>query len=226
MTLILMVLSGFAIAQDSDFKESKTFTPGEFTSVMLEGSFKVYLIQGNHCGIEVKANNSSVFDKIRIRREMNQVSVKIDQSVFEYSRIGLYITFKDLHQLILEGGVNLKTNGFLDLVELVFDVKGGANIDLNMKSKRLEVLGEGGFLFDIKGVSDILDVKISGAGHVSASEFKAQDVIFKVKGFGTGAVYAVKTLDARIEGVGKLRYKGDPDVKQYIDGLGSVKPLE
>jgi len=76
----------------------------------------------------------------------------------------------------------------------------------------------------LKGVADAFDVKISGAGHVSAGDLKANDVIFRVQGFGTGNVFAVNSLDAKIEGVGMLRYKGKPHVTQYIDGLGSVKP--
>ena len=66
-------------------------------------------------------------------------------------------------------------------------------------------------------------MKISGAGHVDADDLKAQNVDFKVEGFGTGTVYAVNKLNASIEGVGKVRYKGNPKVTQYIDGLGSVK---
>jgi hypothetical protein len=76
----------------------------------------------------------------------------------------------------------------------------------------------------LKGVAEKLEVTIKGAGHVSANELKTKDVSFVVAGFGTGSVYATKTLYAKIEGVGKLRYKGDPKIDQYIDGLGSVKP--
>jgi hypothetical protein len=39
---------------------------------------------------------------------------------------------------------------------------------------------------------------------------------------GTGAVYATETLHAKIEGVGKLKYRGNPEVTKDIEGLGSV----
>ena len=225
-SLFILVITTLAFAQEDDYKQSKTYNPGDFTSIALNGGFRVYLIQGDHCGIEVKANSSKVFENIKISRNGEDVSIKIDQSFFEYSRIGLYITFKDLQKIVIEGGVNLKTDGYLNLGDLYVEVKGGANIDLFLKSDKLEVLGEGGFLFEIKGVTKLLDVRISGAGHVSAGELKAREAVFKVKGFGTGIVYAENKLDARIEGVGKLRYKGNPEVTQYIDGLGSVKPFE
>jgi hypothetical protein len=223
-TLFVAIFSVIVFAQEEDGWATKTYKIGEFSQIMLDGGFKVNLIQGDECSVTVKATNADVFDNIKIERNQNEVLIQMDASFFEFRRISLYITFKTLEKLRIEGGVNLKTNGYLDLENLAVHVEGGANIDLNMKAKNVEVYGEGGFLFELKGVADKLDVTIKGAGHVSASELKTKDVSFSVAGFGTGTVYATNTLNARIEGVGKLRYKGDPKVDQYIDGLGSVKP--
>ena len=147
----------------------------------------------------------------------------MEREFFRFNRVNLYITFKQLEQMEIEGGVNLKTNGYIDLQNFSMSVEGGAKIEMDIKADDVDIVGEGGFLFELEGVTKKLDVKISGAGHVDASDLKAQNVDFRVEGFGTGSVYAVKTLNARIEGVGKIRYKGDPKVTQYIDGLGSVK---
>jgi hypothetical protein len=220
---LILFFSMSVFAQEENDWASKTFTVGDFSEIMLDGAFKVNLIQGDECSVIVKATNEDVFDNIKIKRSGNEVLIYMEASFFELRRVSLYITSKTLEKLKIEGGVNLKTNGYLDLENLSVNIEGGANVDLNMKAKNVEVYGEGGFLFELKGVAEKLDVTIKGAGHVSASELKAKDVSFIVAGFGTGSVYATNTLNARIEGVGKLRYKGDPKVTQYIDGLGSVK---
>lgn len=222
--LFILFFSVSVFAQDEKDWASKTYNIGDFSEVILDGAFKVYLIQGDNCNVVVKATYDDVFDNIKIKRFGNEVSIKMDASLFELRRVSLYITSKTFEKLKIEGGVNLKTNGYLDLQNLSVNIEGGANVELNMKAKNVEVYGEGGFLFELKGVAEKLDVTIKGAGHVSASELKTKDVSFAVAGFGTGSVYATNTLNARIEGVGKLRYKGDPKVIQYIDGLGSVKP--
>jgi hypothetical protein len=221
---LVSIFSVSVFAQEEDGWDSKDFEVGDFSEIMLDGAFKVYLVQGDRCLVTVKATNDDVFENIKIKRNQNGVEIKMDQSFFKYSRISLYITFKTLEKLNIEGGVNLKTNGYLDLNNFAVNIEGGANIDLDMKAKNVEVYGEGGFLFELKGVADKLDVTIKGAGHVSAAELKTKDVSFTVAGFGTGSVYATNSLNAKIEGVGKIRYKGDPKVNQYIDGLGSVKP--
>lgn len=223
----IIVLSFFSLAlyaQDDSSGDSKKFEVGDFSEIMLDGAFKVYLVQGDNCSVVVKSSNDEVFENIKVRRNQNEVEIKVDQSFFKYSAVNLYITFKTLEKLKIEGGVNLKTKGYLDLNDLEVNIEGGANIDLDMKAQNVEVYGEGGFLFDLNGVADKLDVTIKGAGHISASDLKTKEVNFKVEGFGTGSVYATKVLNAKIEGVGKIRYKGDPKVTQYIDGLGSVKP--
>jgi len=222
--LFFLIFSVSVFAQEEKDWASKTYELGEFSEIRLDGAFKVYLVQGDDCSVTVKTTNSDVFDNIKIKRNQNEVLIDMDKSFIELSRISLYMTFKTLEKLTIEGGVNLKTNGYVDLENLLVNIEGGANVDLDMKAQNVIVYGEGGFLFELKGVAEKLDVTIKGAGHVSASELKAKDVSFVVAGFGTGSVYATNTLNAKIEGVGKLRYKGDPKVNQYIDGLGSVKP--
>jgi hypothetical protein len=223
--LLLMTISIFVTAQDDDGWKSKSFEMGDFSEIRIEGAFKVYLVQGNDCFVKVKSTGSDVFDKIKINNYQNEVEIKMDQSVFDFSRISLYITFKTLEKLDIEGGVVLKTNGYLDLNNFAVNVSGGANVDLYMKADKVNIYGEGGFLFDLKGVANSLIIKINGAGHVNAAELKSKEVSFTTIGFGTGSVYATQNLNAKIEGVGKLRYKGNPKVMQYIDGLGAVKPF-
>lgn len=124
----------------------------------------------------------------------------------------------------IEGGVNLKTKGFLDLNNFYVRVEGGAKIELDIKADDVEIIGEGGVMFEIQGVAGTLDVKVSGAGHVDADELKTRDVKFKIEGVGTGSVYATETLYVDIEGVGKVKYRGTPKVSKNIEGIGTVVP--
>lgn len=224
--ILFVVTLNSIYAQNDNSWESKVYNVGEFSAIRLEGGFRVFLVQGETCQVKVKSPDNDVFSNIRINNNNSELLIKINQSIFDYSRVSLYITFRDLQKLEIDGGVNLKTNGFLDLDDFYAEIEGGANIELNMKAKSIKIVGEGGFLFEIKGVTDLLDVAISGAGHVSAGEMKSKDVKFSIRGFGTGNVNVINTLDAQIQGVGMLKYKGNPKVNQYIDGLGSVKPLD
>ena len=207
---------------DEDWN-SKTYDVGNFTEIYLEGGYKVYLIQGDENSIKVKASDDDVFNYLKIKNNRNVLNIKVDRNHFDYDRIILYITFKKLEKLNIEGGVRLETKGYLDLNIFDLYVAGGAKIELDVKAKDIQIVGEGGVLFELSGIAEKLDIKMSGAGHIDANELKTKDVTIKVEGVVTGSVYATETLFAKIEGVGRIRYRGDPKVTRYIDGLGSIK---
>ncbi len=219
---ILLLVSFQSFSQDDDDWATKTYRPGEFTGIKLEGGFRVFLIQGNENTITVKATDSEVFDQIEVKTGNDELKLEVDRKTFNFNRVNLYITFKTLESIKIEGGVKLSTRGYLNLNDLSVAVEGGAKIELDVKAENVQISGEGGVLFELKGVAESLDVKVSGAGHVNADELKTKDVTFRVEGVGTGSVYATKTLNASIQGVGKVRYRGNPEVTKYIDGVGSV----
>ena len=222
--LSLLMISFFTFAQNDEGWESENYQIGDFTKIKLEGGFRVFLIQGEENSITVKATDSDVFDYIEVKNFQSRLEVEVDRRPFDFERVNLYITFRTLEELKIEGGIRLKTRGYLDLQDLFVKVEGGAKIELDIKAEDVQVIGEGGLLFELKGVAESLDVKVSGAAHVDAEELKTKDVRFRVEGVGTGSVYATNSLNAKIKGVGKVKYRGNPEVTRNIEGVGSVSP--
>ncbi|HKI88929.1 MAG TPA: head GIN domain-containing protein [Draconibacterium sp.] len=218
---LIVAVSNVSFGQDDEW-ETKTYQLNDFREIYLKGGYKVYLIQGNENSLTVKASDDKVFDYLKIRNNRSSLGLEIDRERFNFDRVNLYITFKNIERVEIEGGVRLKTKGYLDLNDIYVSVEGGAKIELDMKARNVEVNGEGGVLFELNGVAEQLKVHLSGAGHVDASELKTKNVTFHVEGVGTGIVYATETLHAQIEGVGKVKYRGNPEVTKDIEGLGSV----
>ncbi len=219
----LLFLSVNVVAQDDDGWVSKKYDIDDFSSLRLYGGYKVFLSQGKQTGIEVKARDYDVLDNLKVENWGDELSLIIKEEFFAYKRIRVYVTFKELNEIAVEGGLNLESDGYLDLDDLDLQIQGGAKIDLQMKADDVKVTGEGGVLIDLNGVANSLMVKLSGAGHLDANELKTKDVDIEIEGVGTGSVYATEKLHTKIEGVGKVSYKGDPKVIKEIDGLGSVK---
>ena len=220
ITLMLFV-SNKGYAQDDDW-ETKTYELASFRDIHLKGGYKVYLIQGSEYSLTVKASDDDVFDYLKVRNDRYSLGLEIDRERFDFDRVNLYITFKNIERIKIEGGVRLKTRGYLDLNSIDVSVEGGAKMEMNMKAHNVDVSGEGGVLYELNGVADRLRVHLSGAGHVDASDLKTKNVAFRIEGVGTGTVYATETLHAEIEGVGKVKYRGNPEVTKDIEGLGAV----
>ncbi len=220
--LIAIPFLAITATSGQENQESKTYTVKDFRKIYLEGAYRVYLQQGEKPGLEIKASDSEVFDYVKVENNESSLGLKITKNHFDFNRITLYITVKDLEKMVIQGGVKLKTRGILKLNDYYMQVEGGANIEMDLKAETVRLLGQGGVLFDLKGDTKTLDVKLEGAGHVSSSELLAEVVNFKIEGVGTGSVYATKELNASLQGVGKVVYKGNPVVNKSIEGLGTV----
>lgn len=220
---VVFIFSSCVSAPKCEEQESKEYKVGKFTELHIEGGYKIHLIQGNDNKVVVKASDSEVFDYLQVKSWGNELRIDVEPDKFELDRIVLYITFKELESVHIEGGVKLQSEGYLDLDNFDLYVAGGAKIEMAMKAKEVKITGEGGVLFKLEGVAQELNATLVGAGHLDADKFKVDDASCKIEGVGTASVYPTKTLQAKIEGVGKVSYKGNPKVTKNIEGLGSVK---
>lgn len=211
------------VQQAWDDSDTRTYQIQPFTKIYLEGAFKVVLEQGDEYGLRIKTDEDN-FQYIDVQSDSKSLSLKIKKKHFDLDELILYITFKDLEELVMEGGISLDTKGYVELNDFYLHVSGGANIEMNLKANIFRVVGEGGVKFEFDGVVSELNTTISGAGYMDAIDLKSKRCDITIEGVGTGSVYATEKLDVKINGVGKIRYKGEPQVFKKIEGVGSVSP--
>lgn len=218
---VSMVLPSVCAAQTEEML-SRQYATGSFTGLFLDGSFGVQLIQGDEESLEVRAYDIRAFESLNISNEEGLLHLNVTRKLFDFSKVMIFVTFKELNQLHVLGGVKLDTNGFLDLKNLNILLEGGAKVDLQLKAKNINLENRGGLLCEMSGVADVLNARLAGAGHINAGELKAKDVNFRIEGVGTARVFATDNLNASIKGAGKIRYRGNPEVVQSVEGLGSI----
>lgn len=216
------VLFSISASGQNNDRETRTYETGRFTELFLEGAYGVELIQGKTNSLEVSVSDPKAFDYLKIDRKGDLLHLHVDRKPFDFSRITLYITFRDLERLRIFGSIKLETRGYLNLKDLDMLLEGGARVKLQAKARRISVENKGGVFVELLGIADVLDLYLAGAGHINAGELKAEDVDFRIEGVGTGKVHATNTLKATIKGAGKITYQGDPDVRENIEGLGSI----
>ena len=221
--LIVFIVSPFISSAEEkwDDDDVRTYEVGNFDKIYLEGGYKVILEQSDRPGLRIKADEEA-FEYIKVESDQQTLRLTITKRHFDFERMVLYINFTNLEALHIEGGVKLETAGFLDLENFDLYVEGGALVEMGMKVDYLTVIGEGGVSFNIRGVANKLKARISGAGRLDAEELKTASVFVEIEGVGWGSVYATDYLSAKINGVGKIRYKGNPRLDKEIEGIGFV----
>ncbi len=222
LTVFLLITALFVNASDAnqwDDVIEQSYDVDNFSKVYIEGNFKVVLEQSNTPSVQIKADEED-FDYIEVDSFSDQLH--ISKKHFDFRSTTIYISFKDLEELYIEGGVTLETIGYIDLENFILKVEGGAKIEMGMKAEVLDVSGEGGVYFDLRGAANKMIATISGAGLLNAEEFRCDYVDVGIEGVGSASVYAVEKLNASIEGVGKISYKGNPEVEKSVEGIGNV----
>lgn len=218
---ILFACHGPEKAEKWNDIELRNFDVSDFRYIHLEGGFKVVLAQAEKAGLKIKADEDD-FKFIDVEVRDSVLDIETNEKHFSFDEIVLYIDFKQLEKLHIEGGVRLETADTVSFNDFLVHVQGGAKINIKATAQSFDVIGEGGTGFILEGISRTMNVNLAGASYIDAEEFKCDTVNIKIEGVGGGTVYASSLLNAEIDGVGKIHYKGNPTVNKTIGGLGFV----
>lgn len=199
----------------------RTFVVADFDHISIQGSFTVKLEQGSEPGVKVKGMKESV-QTVDARTDTLSKTLIVTRDQFSMSNPELTIRCRNLNEIRIEGGASLISDGYLDLDTIDIRVEGAAKLNLKLKAKSVNIRGEGGVIFELEGYAANLDAKLLGASYLKARELQTDSTRIHVEGVGVAVVNAEKYLKARILGLGKISYAGDPDIDQSTEGLTKI----
>ena len=192
-----------------------------FDKIDLEGGYNVHLIQGEVSGIIMTTSEGNQ-DKFRVWVDNRVLHVTTKLKNIATDEVRLDITVKELSDLNIEGGVFLTTKGFIDVEDLNISVQGGAHLKMQLTGKQIKARAEGGVNMEFEGVAEEFIASTEGAGNIDADNLKSKRVNCHVTGVGNASVYATEELDASVEGLGKISYRGNPTINKQVNGIGLV----
>lgn len=147
-------------------------------------------------------------------------------STVEGKPLKFYLTVQKLEGLFVTGAARVKADGLqLDDFQLV--MKGAGEIILsNLQANRLDIEMPGAGLISVSGKAREQRVFMRGAGSYDAPRLNTEIADVKMHGVGKAVVWATKSLNASVDGVGSIEYYGSPEVRRTISGLGKISSRE
>jgi len=136
----------------------------------------------------------------------------------------LVITMPALRNLSLSGAPDIDVHGYIHASDFNIDLSGAGNINIDSFSVN-------NFTADLSGAAKLKisgaaatngNIDISGAGAVNAFGLHCDSATVDISGAGKCDIYAVKLLQANISGIGKISYKGYPQLVKDITGAGTL----
>lgn len=196
---------GVAFTDDGPYTQ-QTRTVGDFARVEVHGSADVVVRRGWGGVVTVKGGRHRVDDVI--------TRVADDTLVIEGRDSSGTIDLGDGNVTVVArtpslSGARIDGSGDLTLPEL-----GGRRLEI-------EVNGSGDVRAD--GRVDRIDAEVDGSGDLDLRELRAGSASLDLAGSGDADVDAARRLDVAIHGSGDVRYSGDPQLRQRVEGSGNVE---
>jgi hypothetical protein len=134
------------------------------------------------------------------------------------------VYFNALQSVSLSGTGSVTTDKSIEANKLTLKLSGSGNMDINVKCSQFEGHMYGTGELEVGGNADKAVIKVDGVGGFDGYDLITNNMVVTVSGVGGAKVNATKTLTATLNGVGSIRYKGNPETKNFnTNGVGAIK---
>ncbi len=221
---IMMLCFTFSIKA----QEQKEITVSSFSEVKFEGSAHWLLIPSNEEKVVIESKSKDIFDKIVVDQSGNILTINTtdkDKNITKlFKSVTIKVYFKSLENVSLSGVGSVKANDIITATSFTATLRGTGSMDIYLKCSEFTGNMFGTGVLTVGGSTNSGVVRVEGVGTFDGYEFVTTDMNITVSGVGGAKVYATDKLIATINGVGSIKYKGDPKTKNMnTNGLGSIK---
>lgn len=207
---------------------------GEFHSVAVKGIGKIELKQGPKQEVTIEAEEH-ILSRIKTDVINGCLIIDIGRDWLEKLSAGLdflsthginfYITMKQLDALDITGSCKIEAVGFKGK-ELHLNLSGASNVEF--EGIQFDVIQSnlpGAGKLSLQGKTKEQSVNLTGAGSYVADDLESEKTRISLTGVGSARLWVTKEIDAAITGVGTIEYYGEPQVKQSVAMMGSIRNL-
>ncbi len=233
VVMFLMMVSGLqacmldtqAIHGDKNVVD-RAYAVDEFNRISVSGMFKIYLIEGeeNHLYLETDEN---LHEYVTAEVRNNTLYLGLAKgNNYRPSRMDAYITLSALESMDLSGATSLEADHTIAGEMLAMHLSGASNIELDVDVVEMVTHVSGAGSVNLSGAAREHEIRLSGAASLKCRELITEKTLIRLSGAGSAHVYASQLLEARLSGVGSIRYGGNPQNTSFEkSGLGSIKPF-
>jgi hypothetical protein len=200
-------------------------TVSSFKNLEVSSSFDVYIAQGDLKPVKIEGDEN-LMQYIEVLQEGDRLVIRnrpgynLDGS----GELSLHVSAPVFNSISLSGAGSIKSENKItgsENLELDLSGAGDINMEIDVPKFKAEISGAGSMY--IKGQTKNVDLGVSGVGSAHCFDLMAEDTKVDVSGVGSADVYSSIKLDAQVNGVGSVHYKGNPtNVSQHVSGVGSI----
>jgi Putative auto-transporter adhesin, head GIN domain len=215
---------GKRIKGDGNIKTEDHNVSG-FKNIDCSASADVYITQGESSGVKVEGDDN-LLPYIEINQEGDRLIIRERSHINLDPSDGLkiYVTSPEFNSINASGaGDIIGQTKITNDNDLNLRLSGAGNIRMEVNAPTVVCTLSGAGSAYLKGQAKNVDIELSGVGSTHCYDLQAENTKVDVSGVGSADVFASVKLDATVNGVGSINYKGNAtDVSQHANGIGSI----
>ena len=203
---------------------SRPIQTEDFASVNVSGAYRVIYRQDRDVSVIVKMQEN-LFDilDISVRNGTLYVDSARSFNTSDANRPRLYISAPTNEGISFDGAVDATEWDPVYAQRFFIGARGAGSLIIPLEVELLDIDVEGGVSLELLGNVGAANILVEGAANISAGNLQIRNTRIELHGAGTVNIAVSGFLDVEINGVGHVRYTGDPVVTQRISGLGTVQ---
>jgi hypothetical protein len=197
-----------------------------FTGVSIALAANVYLQQADTFSVRVEGDED-ILDRLIVRLKDSTIlhfSSEMHRFLYkDFEKIRIYISAPNFTYLSFSGMGRVVSDNTIKGEKLTIRHNGAHNIDLAVDYQKIDASMGGAGNISLEGKAQECHFDMSGTGSIDAYDLKVQDARCVVSGLGSISCFVENDLDARVSGLGSIKFKGDPkQLRKSVSGLGKI----
>lgn len=227
LSILFLIFSTLAVIK-VNAQAIKECEVTSFNQVKFEGSANWVLIPSDEEKVVIESKKEDVFPYIDVDVKGGELFINTTDKQKNITKLFKSVTikvfFKSIHSVALSGTGSVNMEKRFKASELTATLKGSGNMNLDIDCAAFIGKMHGTGELKASGIAGKGIVDVDGVGGFNGYDLVTSDMTVSVSGVGGAKVYATEKLTATLNGVGSIRYKGDPRDKKFdTNGLGSIK---
>ncbi|NDV80454.1 head GIN domain-containing protein [Bacteroides sp. 51] len=167
----------------------------------------------------------NIVELVNVDVKDNTLIVNMKKKGVKKANLKINISSPNLQHVRTHGVGNFNIKEKFETTNFTLRNEGVGGIKINdIMCTDLDIRSEGVGNVSIKGQAEKASLITQGVGNIDADELKSDTVVATADGVGSISCYAKQSINAKVNGVGSISYKGNPADKQVRkNGIGSIK---
>lgn len=134
--------------------------------------------------------------------------------------------YANINEIEVSGGITIEMDAKESKGEIDIDIEGAASAYIyNISVREMNIDVAGAASITLSGNAERVETELNGAGTIDAKSLVCKNAEIGISGAGTAEVSVTDVLMADLDGVGTLKYYGDPAVKNLSGGLTDLEQV-